>query len=67
MRSFLVGQIARLAELVAVMWAIFGRPHWAPRKNESVSRKESQLLFGHFKPLLGPTDSRDWQIPRTDT
>ena len=43
-RPFLVGQIARVTQLVAVVaGAIFGRPH-GHLQNESVPRKESQQI-----------------------
>ena len=67
---FLVGQIARIAQLVAVVTGtVSGGPHGAPHETNRC-HPENHMWFGQFKRLIRLirlTDSSDSHCLRTDT
>jgi len=67
-RPFLVGQIARIAQPVAVVaGAVLGRPHGAPQTNQRIGAPQRITTDSALQAIFRLTDSHDSQTPRTDT
>ena len=67
-RPFLVGQIARIAQPVAVVaGAVLGRPHGAPQTNQRIGAAQRITTDSALQAIFRLTDSHDSQTPRTDT
>ncbi len=67
MRPFLVGQVAGIAHLIAVVaGTVFGGPHGAPHETNRC-HPGNHIWFSQFKRLPRLTDSSDSQCLRTDT
>ena len=65
MRPFLIGQVAWIAQLVAVVaGAVFGSPHGAPRETNRCQQGNHRQVAASRARLTDPSES---QSPRTDT